>query len=408
MEDADAAGFVFDEDAAQFVVCVPAQGFVGDGASQLGELEALPTGIAQEEAVIVEEFADGEGAGVVLFGILEGGVPGEPTCDDALRFGIGPVAPAPPVGLVDAAGERGWALGVLTGVGAGAEIKFGGGVFRGAEAGGPEQFAGLGAWVVESDGGDVALWFVFGGEAEVFVIGCAGAGGVVLFEQVSGEVVRVEALHDDDTAGEARVVGAGGEGGVVGVVDAVAVGWAVGVLGFERVVDDEDVGAFTGDGGVEAEGEAVAGFVVVVAVFGVLVGGEGEEVSEVLAVPGAEDQAAADGGVAGSEGDGVGAGEPAEGGVFDPAPGGPEDADEEAFHVAGWDVDDEVADLVFGDGLEVFADDLDVPVVDEGGGGLDDVPGLVDVGVEVVGAGDVLSEEELLGCAGFVWVHLCP
>ncbi len=78
-------------------------------------------------------------------------------------------------------------------------------------------------------------------------------------------------------------------------------------------------------------------------------------------------------------------------GGFDPAPGGPEDGDEQAFHVAGRDVDDEVVDLKIGDGLEVFADEADVPVVDVGCGGFDDGPGEADVLIEVVATGDDLG-----------------
>ncbi len=226
-----------------------------------------------------------------MFGVFEGGVPREPAGDDLARGGGDAVAALPPCGLVNAAASGSGALGVLTGIGTGAKIEPGGGVFFFAKAGGPEELTWLGAGVVEAEAGDVALGFIFGGEAEVFVRG--NVTGMEFGEQVPGEVVLVEALHDDDAAGEARVVGAGGQGGVVDFVDLGAHDGTIGVLGFEGVVDDEDVGAFAGDGGVEAEGEAVTGFVVFVAVFGVLVWGQGEDVPKIGAVPGAEEDAAA-------------------------------------------------------------------------------------------------------------------
>ena len=80
-------------------------------------------------------------------------------------------------------------------------------------------------------------------------------------------------------ARQARVVGAGAEGGVVDLVDALAHERAIGVLGLERVIHHQDIGAFAGDGAVEAEGQAVTGVVVFVTALGVLVAGQLEDVA---------------------------------------------------------------------------------------------------------------------------------
>ena len=100
-------------------------------------------------------------------------------------------------------------------------------------------------------------------------------------------------------------------------------------------------------------------------------------------VPGALNDAATFEGVADGEGFGIGAGEPAQLGGFDPGPGGPEDRDQQALHVAGRNVDDKVMDLKVGDSLKIFTDDTDVPVIYELGGWFDDAPGEGDIGTEV-------------------------
>jgi hypothetical protein len=50
----------------------------------------------------------------------------------------------------------------------------------------------------------------------------------------------------------------------------------------------------------------------------------------------------------------------------------------EAFHVPRWHVDDQAGDLPGVDRLHVFADEVDVPVVDVLGARLDDRPRLPD------------------------------
>ena len=62
--------------------------------------------------------------------------------------------------------------------------------------------------------------------------------------------------------------------------------------------------------------------------------------------------------------------------VLDPRPDGITNGDMDAFHVPWWDVDDQAVDLSEIDGLEVFADEVGVPVLDVGCARFNDWPGL--------------------------------
>jgi len=61
-----------------------------------------------------------------------------------------------------------------------------------------------------------------------------------------------------------------------------------------------------------------------------------------------------------------------------PEPGGPKGRDENRFSFARRHVDDEVADVVIGQGLKVFGDAIDMPVRDERFRRRDDRPCLGD------------------------------
>ena len=78
--------------------------------------------------------------------------------------------------------------------------------------------------------------------------------------------------------------------------------------------------------------------------------------------------------------------------------------------MAGRNINDEIVNLEVTDGLEVFADEADVPVVDEGGGGFDDVPGAGDVGVKVTvaeaGLGFKKFSERVGGWNGQIGFHM--
>ena len=74
--------------------------------------------------------------------------------------------------------------------------------------------------------------------------------------------------------------------------------------------------------------------------------------------------------------------EPATLGMTDPLPSRPEDADGQRFHVAGWDVNQQGTDVPVGDGLQMVADGVEMPVGDEARGGFKDWPRLADKGVQ--------------------------
>ena len=68
-----------------------------------------------------------------------------------------------------------------------------------------------------------------------------------LLQQMAGEVVLVEALHDHDNRPPFLVVQAGDEGAGVELDDLAARRFRHGLVGLERIVDDDQIGAAAGE-----------------------------------------------------------------------------------------------------------------------------------------------------------------
>ena len=62
--------------------------------------------------------------------------------------------------------------------------------------------------------------------------------------------------------------------------------------------------------------------------------------------------------------------------MIDPHPGGPEDRREKRFHMAGWNVDNQVLDATFSDRLQMRADGINMNAIHEFRTWLEKRPGL--------------------------------
>ena len=80
----------------------------------------------------------------------------------------------------------------------------------------------------------------------------------LLLQYVAGEVILVQAVHDQHDGAAELVVEAAVEGVVVPFVRRLALGLRQGLLGLERVVDDDDVGTPPGQYAADRGGEAAA------------------------------------------------------------------------------------------------------------------------------------------------------
>jgi hypothetical protein len=80
----------------------------------------------------------------------------------------------------------------------------------------------------------------------------------LLAQHMTHEIVFVEALHDDDNRPTALVVLPAVEGVVEPVVGGLALGVGERLLGFEGIVDQDDVGAAPGQHPAIRGGEAIA------------------------------------------------------------------------------------------------------------------------------------------------------
>lgn len=142
------------------------------------------------------------------------------------------------------------------------------------------------------------------------------------------------------------------------------------------------VAAVAHDSRLHAEGDAVAGAVVLEPDLLVLVRGDGEAVAPPVPIPGRCDEPPHLQRVAYGELRRVGAAEPLMGCAVDPCPRWPHDRDDRGLRCTEGDVDQQPSDLAARDRFEVFADGADVPVIEERLGRLDDLPRLTEELVE--------------------------
>src|ERR1051326_399179 len=93
-------------------------------------------------------------------------------------------------------------------------------------------------------------------------------------QDVAGEIELMQALHDDDLYAFRGIIDPTAEGRVKAQVDGFALDLADGLLGVERIVEDEDVAAETGGRGLHAGGEHGAALRVFIMALEILIFGE--------------------------------------------------------------------------------------------------------------------------------------
>ena len=71
----------------------------------------------------------------------------------------------------------------------------------------------------------------------------------------AGQVVHMDALHDDDDRAGAFVVEAGQQGVLEPLVGGVALGFGMGVVGLQRIVDNNQVAAAAGERAADRSGQ---------------------------------------------------------------------------------------------------------------------------------------------------------
>src|SRR5688500_14667694 len=121
-----------------------------------------------------------------------------------------------------------------------------------------------------------------------------------------------------------------------------------------------------GPAGIHADADPVTRLVILVPGLHVLITRHLKDFADALLVPVRFDQAPAADRVARSQILGMGAAEEARAGRLGPYPGGEEHRADQALGVSWRDVDDKVLDLEGIKRLQVFTQDPDVPVIDEG------------------------------------------
>jgi hypothetical protein len=71
----------------------------------------------------------------------------------------------------------------------------------------------------------------------------------------AGKVIHMDALHDDDDRAGAFVVEAGQQGALEPFVDRIALGFGMGVVRLQRIVDDNQVAAAAGERAADRSGQ---------------------------------------------------------------------------------------------------------------------------------------------------------
>ena len=142
------------------------------------------------------------------------------------------------------------------------------------------------------------------------------------------------------------------------------------------IVDDDHVAALAGQGASDAGGHHHALVVVAELVLAVHIVLQVEAVAPVCLEPDAADNITGEDVVLPGKVVGIADFDKTLLWRLQPGPHGIADCGMDAFHVPWWDVDDQTVDLSEIDGLEVFADEVGVPVLDVGCARFNDWPGL--------------------------------
>ena len=79
-------------------------------------------------------------------------------------------------------------------------------------------------------------------------------------QQLAREVVLVEALHDENDGAASLVIEAGQKRRPIPVVDGTPGLLRLSVVSLHRIIDDDDIGAATGEGAANRDGETPAAF----------------------------------------------------------------------------------------------------------------------------------------------------
>jgi len=243
--------------------------------------------------------------------------------------------------------------------------------------------------VVLGDGGEanelpggVFLHVVFRQTALQHVV-CQRIGpGNILGEQVAGEVVFVETLHDDDDDAGALAIEAAVEGVIEPFVGGGALGLGERLVGLEGIVDDEEVGATSGEHSADRGGEAHALGGGVKFGDGLTFGGETRG-KELLIPVGVEERAAVEREFVG-EVLGVATADDLRAGIVSEEPGREGDGGAVGFERARRHIDDEARGLDAAAGLEFGGNELDVPVRQKWRGWVEFDEAALDEGGEVV------------------------
>src|SRR5262249_33786296 len=134
--------------------------------------------------------------------------------------------------------------------------------------------------------------------------------------------------------------------------------------------------ALAGDGAAHRSRQPIPGAVVIEPSLRVLIAGEGEPVAPPLLVPRRFDQPPAVHRIPNAQRRGIAAVKPAPLREANPLPYRPENGHEQALHVPGRHVYEQIADLAARYGLEVLDNGVDVPARHERRGRLDNRPRL--------------------------------
>ena len=237
--------------------------------------------------------------------------------------------------------------------------------------------------VVLGDGGQAEeLPGVFQQTALEHVVSeCIGLSNI-LSEQVAGEVVLVEALHDNDDDAGALAIEAAVEGVIEPFVGGGALGLGERLVGLEGIVDDEEVGATSGEHSADRGGEAHALGGGVKFGDGLTFGGETRG-KELLIPVGVEERAAVEREFVG-EVLGVATADDLRAGIVSEEPGREGDGGAVGFERARRHIDDEARGLAAAAGLEFGGNELDVPVRQKWRGWVEFDEAALDEGGEVV------------------------
>ena len=203
----------------------------------------------------------------------------------------------------------------------------------------------------------VSIWCTSSASA---IAGKLRTSHVLLRQDVADEVVLVQPLHDDDDGAVPLVVEPAVEGVVVPLVGGLPLRVGERLLRLQRIIDQDDVGAASGQHAAGGGGEPVA-----------LAGGD--ELLHRLAVrrqagrkdlpiPRAHHDAAAIAGELVGEILGIADAQDLRRRVVPETPGREGDRGHQGFEMARWQVDDQPPDLALAHRGQLGGDDLEMPV----------------------------------------------